>query len=75
VELAPVADTDPEARLQDLMTEVKRHREALLEYRQSVYPEMVELHQLRLRELYAQIRQHCVEHGLVIPSSIPIEAS
>jgi hypothetical protein len=70
-----VADTDPEARLQKLLAEVKRHREALLEYRQSVYPEMVELHELRLRDLYAQVRQHCGEHRLVIPSSIPIESS
>ena len=69
-----MADPDPQKHLGELLLEVKRHREALLEYRQSAYPEMVEMHRLRLRELYAQIRQHCVEHGLVIPSSIPIES-
>ena len=38
-----MADTNPETQLQELLAEVQRHREALLEYRQSVYPEMVEL--------------------------------
>jgi uncharacterized protein YqeY len=70
-----VADADEEIRLQQLMAEVRRHRDALLEYRQSTHPELAEMHRLRLRELYAQIRQHCLEHQLGIPTSIPIESS
>jgi hypothetical protein len=73
-ERVAVADPDPQKRLDELVAEVKRHREALLEYRQSAFPEMAEMHRLRLLELYAQIRQHCGEHGLVIPSSVPIES-
>jgi hypothetical protein len=32
---------------------------------------MVDLHRIRLRELYAQIRQHCREHRLGLPAGIP----
>jgi hypothetical protein len=50
---------------------VSRHREALLEYQLSAYPEMVDLHRTKLRELYAAIRRHCAESGLKVPVSVP----
>jgi hypothetical protein len=64
----------PETRLQALLAEVTRHREALLTFRQSAYPEMVELHTTQLSELYAKIRHHCAENGLVLPSTIPTQS-
>jgi hypothetical protein len=62
---------DPESRLAELMREVRRHRDAIHEFRLSSYPEVVSLHEAELRKVYAQIRRHCREHGLILPRDIP----
>jgi len=62
---------DPTARLAELLGEVRRHQDAAREYRLSAYPEMADLHELKLRSLYAEIRRYCREHGLVPPKDIP----
>lgn len=62
---------DPETRLAELMREVRRHRDAIVEFRLSAFPEMVKLHETELRNVYAQIREHCREHGLLAPRDVP----
>jgi len=68
-----VADPDPETKLRELLAEVERHRSAVREFRQSAYPEMVALHELRLLALYSQIRRHCRENRLPLPPQFPRE--
>jgi hypothetical protein len=62
---------NPEARLAELMREVRRHRDAIHEFRLSSHPEMVSLHEEGLRKVYAQIRRHCREQGLLLPRDVP----
>jgi hypothetical protein len=53
------------------MREVRRHRDAIHEFRLSSHPEMVSLHEEGLRKVYAQIRRHCREQGLLLPRDVP----
>lgn len=59
--------SEPEARLAELLREIERNSAAVREYRLSAYPEKRAQHELKLLSLYVEIGALCREYGLDLP--------
>ena len=60
----------PADRLDALLRDARRHRDAIREYGLAGYVTMVEQHRARLLAVQERIRRHCEEHGLELPSEV-----
>ena len=60
----------PADRLDALLRDARRHRDAIREYGLAGYVTMVEQHRARLLAGPERIRRHCEQHGLELPSEV-----